>query len=116
MITGMDSQSLQFVEILNRLKRGTLDEKVIWAHTGEYGEQFVAPLDNSHKAFVASAPGGQSVIFTMTNGEGVQTLYLDSARATDDLLRLALLQLFVAVRDSLVHHITNEALDAVKGL
>lgn len=112
----MDSQTEQYVQILNRLKRGTLEGKVLWEHTGTYGKQFAAPLDAGHRALVAEAPSGRAVLFTMTNPQGLQTLYLDSERASDDLLRLALLQLFVAVRDSLAHHTTAEALDAVKYL
>jgi len=112
----MESNTLQYVEILNRLRRGTLDGRVLWEHTGTYGKQFAAPLDGGHRALVASAPSGSAVLFTMTNGQGMQTLYLDSSRVDDDILRLALLQLFVSVRDSLTKHITSEALDAVKDL
>src|SRR5262252_4069355 len=72
----MTPQTQSFIEIVNRLRRGTSDGKVLWEHTGEYGQQFKAPLDNSHQALVAEAPGGSAVIFTMTNGHGVQTLYL----------------------------------------
>jgi hypothetical protein len=112
----VNPQTQSFIEIVNRLKRGSAEGKVLWEHTGEYGKQFSAPLDNGHRALVAEAPGGLAVIFTMTNGQGVQTLYLDSSRVTDEVLRLALLQLFVTVRDTLAHHITYEALDAVKDL
>ena len=112
----MTPQTQSFIEIVNRLRRGTSDGKVLWEHCGEYGNQFKAPLDNSHQALVAEAPGGSAVIFTMTNGQGVQTLYLDSSRVSDDVLRLALLQLFVTVRDTLANHITHEALNAVKDL
>src|SRR2546421_720667 len=70
----MESQTLQFVEIVNRLKRGTLDGRVLWEKTGSYGHQFAAALDAGHRALVANiAPpgGGQSgVLFTMTNAEG----------------------------------------------
>ena len=87
----MDAQTLQYVEIVNRLKRGTQEGKVLWERTGSYGHQYTVPLDNGHHALVASAPSGQAVLFTMTSAQGVQTLYLDSARVTEDILRLALL-------------------------
>src|SRR5947209_4676967 len=112
----MDSNTLQYVEIVNRLKRGTQDGKVLWEQTGSYGHQYTASLDNGHHALVAAAPSGQAVLFTMTNAQGIQTLYLDSSRTADDLLRLALLQLFVTVRDTLAHKVASQALDAVKDL
>jgi hypothetical protein len=116
----LDSQTLQYVEILNRLKRGTVEGKVLWEKTGSYGHQFAAPLEGGHRALVAniSPPGGGQggVLFTMSNAEGVQTLYLDSSRVTEDLLRLALLQLFVTVRDTLAKRVTDAALNAVKDL
>ena len=112
----MDSLTQQRIEILNRLKRGTTEGRVLWERTGEYGDQFAAPLDNEHRALIAATPGAQAVLFTMTNGQGVQTLYLDSSRADTELLQLALLQLFVTVRDKLSHNITSEALEAVKDL
>src|SRR5437879_13794771 len=112
----MDESVQQYVEIVNRLKRGTLDGKVLWEQGGTYGHQFSGPLDTGHKALVASSPSGQAVLFTMTNAQGAQTLYLDTSRIQDDLLRLALLQLFVAIRDTLAHHVTSQALNAVKDL
>ena len=112
----MDSQTQQYVEILNRLRRGTQEGKILWEHTGTYGKQFAAPLDHGHRALVASAPSGDAVLFTMSNGQGMQTLYLDSARVNEDILRLALLQLFVTVRDTLARHVTTEALEAVRDL
>ena len=112
----MDSQTQQYLEILNRLRRATTEGKVLWEHTGTYGKQFAAPLDHGHRALVASAPSGEAVLFTMTNPQGVQTLFLDSSRVTEDILRLAMLQLFVTVRDTLASHVTSEALNAVKDL
>src|SRR5437660_1033083 len=112
----METKGLQFVEIVNRLKRGTLDGKLLWERTGEAGQQFAVTLENNHRAVVAEAPNGMAVIFTMTNGQGVQTLYLDSSRVADDILRLALLQLFVSVRDHLNARIAKDALDAVRDL
>ena len=112
----MDDQALQFVEIVNRLKRGTTDGKVLWERTGSYGHQFTASLDNGHRALVAAAPSGKAVLFTMTSAQGIETLHLDSSRVTSDVLRLALLQLFVTVRDTLTHHVVSQALDAVKDL
>ncbi len=109
-------QSFQFIEIVNRLKRGTLDGKLLWEHTGTLEHEYVTPLDSGSRALVAKAPHGQSVILTMMNAQGVQTLYLDSDRTLSELLRLALLQLFVTVRDTLVHHAATQALDAVKHL
>jgi hypothetical protein len=97
-----------------------VEGKVLWEKTGSYGHQFAAPLDGGHRALVAniSPPGGGQggVLFTMSNAEGAQTLYLDSSRVTDDLLRLALLQLFVTVRDTLAKRVTDAALNAVKDL
>ena len=112
----MDSQTQQYLEILNRLRRGTAEGKILWEHTGTYGKQFAAPLDHGHRALVASAPSGEAVLFTMTNPQGMQTLYLDSSRVTEDILRLAMLQLFVIVRDTLVNQVTSEALNAVRDL
>lgn len=112
----MTEQTRQLLEILNRLKRGTLEGKVLWERTGTYGKQFAAPLENGFRAMVATAPDGKTVIFTMTSGQGVQTVYLDSSRIAEDILRLALLQLFVTVRDTLTRQVTEEALDAVKDL
>lgn len=112
----MESQTQQYTEIVNRLRRGTLEGKILWEHTGTYGKQFAAALDHGHRALVASAPSGRSVLFTMTNPRGTQTLYLDSERVTEDVLRLALLQLFVTVRDALVQQVTNETLNAVRDL
>jgi hypothetical protein len=112
----MDAQALKFVEIVNRLKRGTLEGKVLWAPAGGYGQQYTARLDNGHGALVAATPNGMAVLFTMTDSQGAETLHLDSSRVGADLLRLAVLQLFVTVRDTLTHHVTSEALDAVKDL
>jgi hypothetical protein len=83
---------------------------------GTLEHEYSAPLDGGNRALVARTPNGQSVILTMSNAHEVQSLYLDSARATSDVLRLALLQLFVAVRDTLAHHAASQALDAVKDL
>src|SRR5437879_3130161 len=113
---GMDDQTLQFVEIANRLRRGTAEGKVLWEKTGSYGHQFSAGLDNGHRALVAASPSGKAVLFTMTSAQGVETLHLDSSRVNNELLRLALLQLFVTVRDTLTHHVVSEAMDAVKDL
>ena len=114
--TSLLDQAIHFVEIVNRLKRGTQDGKLLWEHTGTLEHEYVTPLESGHRALVARAPHGQSVILTMSNGQVVQTLYLDSSRVDSEILRLALLQLFVAVRDTLVLHATTQALDAVKGL
>lgn len=115
-IYEMDMDILPYVEIVNRLKRGTQEGKLLWERTGEAGQQYAAPLDLGHRATVASAPNGKSVIFTMASGQGAQTLFLDTARVSDDLLRLALLQLFVTVRDALAQRVTDEALDALRNL
>lgn len=112
----MDTQSLQYVEIVNRLKRATQDGKLLWERTGSYGQQFRVRLDNGHYAHVAATPNGATVHLTMTSPQHVQTLHLDTTHIADDLLRLALLQLFVSVRDSFTHLVTNEALNAVKDL
>jgi len=112
----VDEQTRKFVEILNRLKRGAVEGKVLWEHTGIGAKQYRAPLDQGFHAVVAEAPSGASVIFTMTNGQGLQTIYLDSALLSDDLLRLALFQLYTTVRNTLSDRIAGEALDALKGL
>src|SRR3954471_17040919 len=110
----MGEQVFQFVEIVNRLKRGTAEGRVLWERAGSYGQQFKASLDNGHVAAVACMPNGKSVVFSMTNGLGVETLNLDSSRTTEDLLQLSLLQLFVTVRDTQTRHMASEALEAVK--
>jgi len=112
----MDAQTLQFVEIVNRLKRGTLDGRVPWAKAGGYGHQYTALLDDGHRALIGATPSGTAVLFSMTDAQGTETLHLDSSRIGADLLRLALLQLFVTVRNTLAHRVTSEALDAVKDL
>jgi hypothetical protein len=102
--TAMDAKTLEFVEIINRLKRGTAEGRLLWERGGSQGRQFAVTLSDGHRATVAEVQRGSAVVFTMTNAEGAQTLHLDSARAGDDLLRLALLQLFVTVRDTLAHY------------
>lgn len=112
----MDNQNLQYVEILNRLKRGTTDGKVLWEKTGSQGQQYTAPLDNGHRALVGTMSGGSIVLFTMTNGQGIEQLHLDSSRIAQDILRLALLQLFITVRDTFTQRLAQDALNSLKDL
>jgi len=104
------------VAIVNRLRGATLEGKLLWERTGEYGRQYRVLLDEGHTALVARVPAGNAVVLTMRNGVGSVTLHLDSGRAADDVLRLALLQLYVAVRDTVAALVTQEAARAVKDL
>lgn len=112
----MDNQTLQYVEIANRIKRGTTDGKVLWEKTGNQGQQYTARLDNGHHALVGVNPGSSVVVFTMSNAQGVEQLHLDTSRIAHDILRLALLQLFVAVRDTFTQRLAQDALDSLKNL
>lgn len=111
----MQEQEVQFVEIANRLKRGTVDGRVVWERAPSSGLRFKSLLDGGHRAALAEESGG-GVQLTMTNPAGAETFQLDSRRVTSDVLRLALLQLFVAARDSIDRRSASEALDAVKDL
>jgi hypothetical protein len=114
--TRMSGQVFQFVEIVNRLKRGTAERRLHWQRPAEFEPRYTVSLENGHGATIECGSGGSSVLFVMTNGAGSETLHLDSSRVSDDLLRLALLQLFVTVRDSLTSRLAQEALEAVKHL
>jgi hypothetical protein len=104
------------IAIVNRLRSATLQGKLLWERTGEYGRQYRVLLDEGHTAEVAKVPAGNAVVLTMRNGVGGVTLHLDSGRVPEDLLRLALLQLYVTVRDTVTALVTEEAAKAVKDL
>jgi hypothetical protein len=112
----MGDEVFRYVEIVNRLKRGTIEGRLLWQRDSQHARQYVITLDDGHGATVSCVSGGTAVRFIMSSSGGVETLHLDSSRAADDVLRLALLQLFVAVRDSLVRRAADEALDAVRDL
>ncbi len=112
----MDEQTARFIEIANRLRRGTLDGRVLWHRAGDTGDTYAAPLDDGFRATVAKAGNGTAIIAILTNSAGVQTVYLDSSRVTHDHLRLALLQLYTAVRDTLAKQVADDALKALRGL
>jgi hypothetical protein len=112
----MDEQTTRFIEILNRLRRGTLEGRVLWREAADLPAAFVAPLDDGYRATVARATNGTAVVVSLTNPAGVQTVHLDSSRAAHEHLRLALLQLYTSVRDTRAKQIADEALDAVRRL
>ncbi len=113
----MDAEPQQSpVAILNKLRKATEDGRLLWERYGDYGSQYRAVLPSGYTVVVARAPAGDAVIVTMTSPEGRSTLHLDSGRAGDDLLRLALLQLYVSVRDTVAALITKEAYRAVEDL
>ncbi|MBM3496951.1 MAG: hypothetical protein FJX72_21910 [Armatimonadetes bacterium] len=114
-MSAMRDQIAGHIEIVNKLRRGTLEGKLLWERTGEVGKQYSVLLDTGYRATVQKTPAA-SVVLTMVNAQGVASVHLDSSRVPDDVLRLALLQLFVAVRDTMTDLMTKDALDAVRDL
>lgn len=114
-MAAMQDQTAAHTAIVNKLRRGTLEGKLLWERVGDYGKQYAVLLDTGFRATVQKTPSG-SVVFTMLNAGGVASVHLDSSRVADDMLRLALLQLYVAVRDTVAELVAREALDAVKDL
>ncbi len=114
-MADMREQAAGHIELVNRLRSKTLDGKLVWERSGDYGGQYSVRLSNGYLATVQKAPAG-SVVVTLVNERGVATVHLDSSRVADDLLRLAVLQLYVAVRDTVASLLTKDALDAVEDL
>ena len=112
----MDEQIARSIEVVNRLKRGTMEGRLLWEATGTYGKQYAAPLESGATGHLAATPAGDAVVLMITNAQGVRSLHLDTTRVTDDTLRLALLQLFVTVRKELERQRTSDALNAVRDL
>ena len=116
----MNEQTFKLTEVVNRLRKATVERRILWERTGLYGPEYSAALDSgSHArlACVVAQEGGQSTVhLSMTDSEARETLHLDSAHISEDLLRLALLQLYVAARDSLTDRAADKALDAIRGL
>ena len=104
------------VVIINKLRSATLDGKLLWERTGEYGSQYRVVLDELHTATIARVPAGNAVVFTMTSAEGKPILHFDSGRVDDDVLKLALLQLYVTVRDTVAALLVEEAAKTLDGL
>lgn len=111
----MREQVAGHIEVVNRLKGKTLEGKLVWERTGEYGKQYTVRLNNGYRATVQKAPAG-NVVVTLVNESGVATVHLDSSRAADDLLKVAILQLYVAVRDTVASLLTRDALEAVEDI
>jgi hypothetical protein len=102
------------IEIVNKLRARTAEGALLWERAGDYGAQYSVLLSNGFRATVQKVPAG-SVVLTMQTPQGVATVHLDSSRS-EDLLKMALLQLYVTVRDTVVKLITKDAIEAVEGL
>lgn len=111
----MQDQIAAHVAIVNKLRRATLEGKLPWQRVGDYGKQYSVLLDTGFRASVQKTPAG-SVVFTMANPQGVVSVHLDTSRAADEMLKLAVLQLYVAVRDTVTRLMAQDALDAVQDL
>lgn len=109
-------QQVSAIAIVNKLRNATLNGRLLWERTGEYGNQYKVLLNADQTAIVGRLPAGDAVVLSMVNRDGRPTLHLDSSRVGDDVLRLALLQLYVAVRDTVASLITQEAAKAVEDL
>lgn len=116
----MNEQTFKLTEVVNRLKKATVDRRILWERSGVYGPEYTAALENgSHARLVcitAHLGGPSAVHLSLTDSNAHETLHLDSDRITEDLLRLAVLQLYVAVRDSLTDRAADAALDVVRDL
>lgn len=112
----MDERMLRLTEIVNRLKRGTTEGKVLWRSTSQGPREYAADLADGANAEIAVALVGGPVLLTIRNAGGVVTMQLDSSRACEDHLQLALLQLFVVIRDTVEDRATEQALNAVRDL
>ncbi len=104
------------IAIVNRLRTATLEGRLLWRSSGEVPTEYKVVLDEGHSVIVAKVPAGTAVVLTMANADGKPTLHLDSGRVKDDLLRLALLQLYVAVRDRVAALALEDAARAVEDL
>ena len=116
----MNEQTFKLTEVVNRLRKATVERRILWERTGLYGPEYTAALDagaHARLACVQPPGGGPSLVhLSMTDSEARETLHLDSAHISEDLLRLALLQLYVAARDSLTDRAADAALSVVRDL
>ena len=115
----MNEQTFKLTEVVNRLRKATAERRILWERTGLYGLEYTAALENGSHARLAciGAAGSPSTVhLSLTDSKAQETLHLDSSRISEDLLRLALLQLYVAARDSLTDRAADAALDAVRDL
>jgi hypothetical protein len=116
----MNDQTFKLTEVVNRLRKATTERRILWERTGLYGPEYSAALENgSHArlACVSATEGGSSTVhLSLTDANARETLHLDSDRISQDLLRLALLQLYIAARDSIVDRAADAALDSVRNL
>ena len=112
----MSNQVFKVVEVINRLKRGTVDGKLQWIQAAKDEPRYVAAMESGHIATISCTATGSSVALKLASDAGVQTLDLDSSAVTEDLVRLAILQLFVTVRESIANRMADQALDAVRDL
>jgi hypothetical protein len=116
----MNEQVFKLTEVVNRLRTATVERRILWEKTVLTGAEYTAALDSgSHARLACVAPpqGGPSTVhLSLTDSEARETLHLDSARVSEDLLRLALLQLYVSARESLTDRAADAALDVVRGL
>jgi hypothetical protein len=116
----VSDQTFKLAEVVNRLKRATTERRILWERSGLYGPEYTAALEGgSHARLTCITPdgGGPSAVhLSLTDAEARETLHLDTSLISQDLLRLALLQLYVAVRESLTDRAADEALDTLRGL
>jgi len=104
------------IVIVNKLQSATIEGKLLWERTGDYGTQYKVVLDEDHIVTAPKVPAGNAVVLTITNAEGKPLLHLDSGRVDDDVLKLALLQLYVTVRDAVAALLVEEAAKASEDL
>lgn len=115
----MNEQVFKLTEVVNRLRKATHERRILWERTSLTGPEYTSALENGAHARLAcvSPPGGtSSVHLSLTDAQARETLHLDSDRISEDLLRLALLQLYIAARDSLTDRAADAALDVVRKL
>src|SRR5689334_15295140 len=116
----MNEQAFKLTEVVNRLKRATVERRILWERSGLYGPEYTAALENGSHArlvCVSAHTGGPSAVhLSLSDAQARETLHLDSDRISEDLLRLALLQLYIAARDSLTDRAADAALDVVREL
>ena len=115
----MNEQAFKLTEVVNRLRKATIERRILWERTGLTGPEYVSALENgSHARLVCTSHSGgpSSVHLSLTDAQARETLHLDSDRVSEDILQLALLQLYVAARDSLTDRAADAALDIVREL
>jgi hypothetical protein len=115
----VSEQTFKLAEVVNRLKRATAERRILWEPAGVYGPEYVAALESGSHArllSVAHETGPAAVHLSLTDENAKETLHLDSSLISEDLLRLALLQLYVAARNSITDRAADAALDVVRHL